>query len=62
MGEDIQQSSWSLLKPEGIMVSVVESEQLRPFIEHRFPLEKIAEIHQQSQSDRTRGKIAIDVS
>lgn len=96
MGGEVQQSSWSLLKPEGMMVSVVEppseetakqhnvraafvfiepssrilnelnklveSDQLRPLIEHRFPLEKIAEAHQQSQSGRTRGKIAIDVS
>lgn len=96
MGGEVQQSSWSLLKAEGMMVSVVEppseetakqhnvqaafvfiepssriltelnklveSDQLRPLIEHRFPLEKIAEAHQQSQSGRTRGKIAIDVS
>ncbi|MEM0514667.1 NADP-dependent oxidoreductase [Pseudoalteromonas sp. YIC-827] len=96
MGGGIQQSSWSLLKPEGMMVSVVEppseetakqhnvqaafvfiepssriltelnklveSDQLRPLIEHRFPLEKIAEAHQQSESGRTRGKIVIDVS
>ncbi len=96
IGGDVQQSSWSLLKPEGMMVSVVEppseetakehnvqaafvfiepssriltelnklveSDQLRPLIEHRFPLEQIAEAHQQSQSGRTRGKIVIDVS
>ncbi len=96
MGGDVQLSSWSLLKPEGMMVSVaeppseemakehnvqaafvfiepssriltelntlVESDQLRPLIEHHFPLEKIAEAHLQSQSGRTRGKIVIDVS
>ncbi|PKG84981.1 NADPH:quinone reductase [Colwellia sp. 75C3] len=42
--------------------TLVEKDQLMPFIEHRFPLDKIAEAHLQSQSGRTRGKIVIDVS
>ncbi|MCG6201513.1 NADP-dependent oxidoreductase [Psychromonas antarctica] len=42
--------------------ALVESNQLIPFIEHRFPLEQIAQAHLQSQSGRTRGKIVIDVS
>ncbi|MFA0515082.1 NADP-dependent oxidoreductase [Vibrio breoganii] len=96
MGGEVQQLSWSLLKPNGMMVSVVEppseetakehnvqaafvfiqpsariltelnklveSDQLRPFVEHRFPLENIADAHLQSQSGRTRGKIGIEVS
>ncbi len=42
--------------------SLVESDQLKPLIEHRFPLEQIADAHLQSQSGRTRGKIVIDVN
>jgi len=42
--------------------TLVEKDQLMPFIEHRFSLEKITEAHLQSQSGRTRGKIVIDVS
>ncbi|WP_019028603.1 NADP-dependent oxidoreductase [Colwellia piezophila] len=42
--------------------TLVEQNQLIPFIEHRFPLENIAEAHLQSQSGRTRGKIIIEVS
>ncbi|TWX66875.1 NADP-dependent oxidoreductase [Colwellia demingiae] len=42
--------------------TLVEQDQLIPFIEHRFPLENIAEAHLQSQSGRTRGKIVIEVS
>ncbi|SON50148.1 NADP-dependent oxidoreductase [Vibrio tapetis] len=41
---------------------LVESDQLTPLIEHRFPLEQIADAHLQSQSGRTRGKIVIDVN
>ncbi|WP_047043231.1 NADP-dependent oxidoreductase [Vibrio mexicanus] len=46
----------------GELNALVESDQLRPVIEHRFPLEKIVEAHEQSQSGRTRGKIIVDVS
>ena len=41
---------------------LVENDQLLPLIEHRFPLEQIADAHLQSQSGRTRGKIIIDVN
>jgi len=46
----------------GELNKLVESDQLIPLIEHRFPLEQIADAHLQSQSGRTRGKIVIDVS
>ncbi|PKI16417.1 NADP-dependent oxidoreductase [Colwellia sp. 12G3] len=96
LGGEVQSQSWALLKPGGMLVSIVdqpsedlakehdvkgafvfiqpssrilrelntlvEKDQLMPFIEHRFPLDKIAEAHLQSQSGRTRGKIVIDVS
>jgi NADPH:quinone reductase-like Zn-dependent oxidoreductase len=96
LGGEVLSQSWALLKPQGIVVSVVEppseelakehnvkvafvfiepssrilgelnklveNDQLTPFIEHRFPLEQIADAHLQSQSGRTRGKIVIDVS
>ncbi|MFT6924873.1 MAG: NADPH:quinone reductase-like Zn-dependent oxidoreductase [Psychromonas sp.] len=42
--------------------TLVEANQLTPLIEHRFPLEQIAEAHLQSQTGRTRGKIVIEVS
>ena len=41
---------------------LVDAGQLTPLVEHRFPLEEMRQAHQQSQSGRTRGKIAIDVS
>ena len=41
---------------------LVEADQLRPIIEHRFTLEKIVAAHLQSQSGHTRGKIVIDVN
>jgi NADPH:quinone reductase-like Zn-dependent oxidoreductase len=41
---------------------LVEKDQLRPFIEHRFSLERLADAHLQSQTGRTRGKIVIEVS
>ncbi|MEH6452318.1 MAG: NADP-dependent oxidoreductase [Psychromonas sp.] len=46
----------------GELNALVEADQLRPLIEHRFPLEQIVDAHLQSQSGRTRGKIVIDVS
>lgn len=41
---------------------LVDSGQLMPLVEHRFPLEEMQQAHLQSQSGRTRGKIVIDVS
>ena len=41
---------------------LVESEQLIPFIEHRFSLAQIVEAHLQSESGHTRGKIVIEVN
>jgi len=35
---------------------------LRPFIENTFPLEKIAEAHALSETEKVRGKIAIQIS
>lgn len=46
----------------GELNALVESDQLKPLIEHRFSLEQIVEAHVQSQSGRTRGKIVIEVS
>ncbi|MBU2869574.1 NADP-dependent oxidoreductase [Colwellia sp. E2M01] len=42
--------------------ALVEQEQLIPFIENSFPLEKLADAHLQSQTGRTRGKIVIEVN
>lgn len=96
MGGEVLAESWGLLKPGGMLVSVVEppseavaneykvkaafvfiepssrilkelntlveSDQLAPFIEHSFSLEEIAQAHLQSQSGRTRGKIVININ
>jgi NADPH:quinone reductase-like Zn-dependent oxidoreductase len=42
--------------------ALVESEQLKPLIEHHFTLETIVDAHLQSQSGRTRGKIVLDIN
>ena len=46
----------------GELNALVETDELRPLIEHRFSLEQIVDAHKQSQSGRTRGKIVIEVS
>lgn len=38
------------------------SGKLKPFIEHIFPLEKIAEAHALSETEKVRGKIVLEIS
>lgn len=40
---------------------LVSEGKLRPHIEHRLPLEQIAEAHRLSESERVRGKIVIEI-
>ena len=42
--------------------ALVDADQLKPLIEHRFTLETIVDAHLQSQSGRTRGKIVLDIN
>ncbi|WP_020619377.1 NAD(P)-dependent alcohol dehydrogenase [Paenibacillus daejeonensis] len=43
------------------MSRLVETGQLRPHIEHRFPLTGIADAHRLSETERVRGKIVIEI-
>jgi len=44
------------------LARLANEDQLRPFIENIFPLEKIAEAHALSETEKARGKIAIRIS
>ncbi len=44
------------------LAELCERGKLKPYIEHIFPLEKIAEAHALSETEKVRGKIAVTVS